>query len=520
MITKSEALASAIAALHSEFKGRHLFNPELLTVSRQFARDHEFELRDYAALLSGWPTATAKFKFTYGKYCVNALAEFGRDGAKNLQTVGCDQKLEWHFRQAALLVIAQRPENLDLSGIAWPLIMKVVEDPSVTGEVRAAALRAIWKNEREFLPKICDLFEAANLADSDNWLDQKWYDGKRLLLMAITALGGTTRIASALELLYLDNWRKKQDAEEAIASNIRINGGDHTIANVLAVHEGLSYDNKKSIWENLKNHSNDIVVRWALDRQTNAESPATSRHAKQVAEVCFDQLSSDNWGIRKQAADFLANAEYQAGLRKLLADPNQDRVARSWAAYTLSRIGAEPEELFPKETRQDDSLIWRCPIEIPIDDKMRNAIVYGYGHAGRDNSDIRFRLEWRFCDPYTKEHANEDRKRFVECLKQAGIKIESAVECGEHHHSGGGTYWVLGLDSNDHQNNIYLSTLGRYYYLVKVEDPQPIENAVNNAGFIQPPKDLLKQTFPNLNVYFFGTIEPLSIYDLLFFWQD
>ena len=54
----------------------------------------------------------------------------------------------------------------------------------------------------------------------------------------------------------------------------------------------------------------------------------------------------------------------------------------------------------------------------------------------------------------------------------------------------------------------------------KAPAPQHARRALERAGFRCLDADVLDLRFTGLAVYFFGAREPLSVRDLLFYWQD
>jgi len=512
--SKLKSLIDELVSFYATFKGRMLFSPERFTQYKQFAQQRAYEVEDYLELIDPNSSLEPEHQCVgYMRASVNAIASFD-DGANWLVKIGESDKYRWYVRQEAFLILGMLPPGLDLSNVNWKRVLNVLAQRDAEGEIRKAAIQAIAANNRtELLPEIQDIYRSANVEDG-NWVEGNWHDGKRDILMAMTALGDTSQLIEVIEYSF-DGWRhKREEAQTALERLGNLLGGAHEIARVLVAAQGRDFSSDQTIWNNLKDHPNAVVKRWAL-AQFSAESQEES------VEECIRELNNDDWGIRKQASINLIDAKPKERLNVVFRDPSQPRLVRSWAAFCLLKIGVGIDELFPSETRCDNTELWQRPFDFAIEDDLRNAIVLEYGYSSEQGTDVRYDLENAMVasDDRYKE-AESDRAIFISKLRENGIDVVRATECGEYHHSGGGTYWVLQLAEVENTNLLNVSTLGKYYSCLNVEAYNTVTQVAKELGFAEIKGELAKQIVPQLHVYYFGSRDPLSVYELVFYWQD
>jgi hypothetical protein len=178
--------------------------------------------------------------------------------------------------------------------------------------------------------------------------------------------------------------------------------------------------------------------------------------------------------------------------------------------------------------------------ETPIG--MRDAIVRAYVPHMAEGSDQRYKNEYASISapPYVTEL--EDREALVKVLESNGVKVSKLESAGEFNGQGEGYYSVLTLEQIEeyYTTTLFISNLGRFvardmvwfqqdHSYNMIDDELGFESKkrislcqqiVTQSGFSWPKEELLKSIVPNLNVYYFGSREPLPICDLLYYWQD
>ena len=453
---------------------------------------------------------------------------------------------------------AQAPRGLDDEDIRR--IAKVFEAAKETGEVRAAALEVLVAcDRRELLPRVERVRKRlAKKAGSEDW-----WGGERLASLACVALGDTARLNELLQGIF-NPWTFQRT--EALKTLERLAPGledRERLGLELASQAGLIQgEGEAEPWVTLQCHPEPAVVRWALQQMPIASDSEI--------KLCVRQLDSEDWGICDSAslrlsqdqtagkvADDVAIADRFAELQAAWMDTSLPQSARSWAAYTLVRCGRPVTELIEAVEQQSESRsLWRAPWPFEAPDEVRAAVLRWAGDTREtieQGTDVRYCLEFLYQREqpgwidYDEERATADRERLVEAIKAKGFSVPQVRECGEVHEQGSGTYWVVTLDDTTDSPLLYVSTLGPFLSAVRtrttrqgtgqsvswelgipMEQWQPGEQQMmqqcrelaEQQGFHWLEGALLGNVPPQLNVYFFGAREPLSISDLLYYWQD
>jgi hypothetical protein len=157
-------------------------------------------------------------------------------------------------------------------------------------------------------------------------------------------------------------------------------------------------------------------------------------------------------------------------------------------------------------------------IELPgVPPDVREAIVRQYTPGQRD-TDPRWLVEAACLepvpDPWESDVVEERLDRAAEALAAADLDPQEPVAAGEHHGTGSGTYDLIKTRTGP----IMVSTLGPFFSGTGA-DERAIA-ALRAAGFRHIDRALGDIRFEGLHVYFFGDRQPLTVQDLLFYWQD
>lgn len=157
-------------------------------------------------------------------------------------------------------------------------------------------------------------------------------------------------------------------------------------------------------------------------------------------------------------------------------------------------------------------------VEVPgVPPDVREAIVRRYT-PGQRGTDPRWLIEAALLDPppppgelYDLREERLDAAR--QALADAGLRPGEPVPAGRSEGSGEGTYHVIATEAG----KVWVSTLGPYF---RFEGDARVKTALQDAGFRHIDPELGETRFTGLAVYFFGSREPLSVGNLLFYWQD
>jgi hypothetical protein len=255
-----------------------------------------------------------------------------------------------------------------------------------------------------------------------------------------------------------------------------------------------------------------------------------------VARYGTDAVLADLGDQRPQDRVFRLRARHRAGedvvdaladpdpevahlAQSLISDPHRLRDylgtaptadARLWAAYALHRLTGDTAE-----TRAIHDAMGRPRVAVPgLDDELRRAVLHEYARRCERGSDPRWGVEALCAGPLSCPDQDDQLRRVAAALTAAGHVPEPAVSCGEWHRQGGGTYHVVPFG----EHRVTVSQLGRF--VAGDDGDATVRRALGAAGFrwIDDATGAIRVT--GLPVYYFGAREPLSVQQLLFYWQD
>jgi hypothetical protein len=203
-------------------------------------------------------------------------------------------------------------------------------------------------------------------------------------------------------------------------------------------------------------------------------------------------LADEERMVAREAYDRLADvSDNHAELVRMVIDQAPGHL---WALAVLAARGEPIDDHW--------AALARPRVDVPgLPDDVREAIVRQYVPGTRD-TDPRWMLE-AACLP---DRAPEDV--LTDALAAlAPFRPAPPVTAGEHHQQGEGTYHVVDTT----EGRVMVSTLGRFYWSENIPDLRGFRRIDDSLGAI---------VVTGLSVYFFGRREPLTVHDLLFYWQD
>jgi hypothetical protein len=177
-----------------------------------------------------------------------------------------------------------------------------------------------------------------------------------------------------------------------------------------------------------------------------------------------------------------------------------------WALGVLHRRGV------------DIAPTWRAlgSPRVPLDgvpDDVRLAIVRQYA-PGQRQTDPRWILEAACVALPPEPDSVVQLQRALDALTACGLHPEEPVEAGDVYQQGSGTYHQIAVDGG----SVQISTLGPF---ASIDTEAPgAEPALASAGFCSVETALGRIIFAGLHVYNFGARDPLTVGELLFYWQD
>lgn len=437
-------------------------------------------------------------------HCYRQLVQSDHD----VLSLSANPKIPWYIRQECLLALA-----LPICRINWDDVKDIVGDKTLENEIRIAAIELIVAHQkRDFV---------TFLKDVDETLAQDEYFGlelSRKVSLARLRLADLTMVVPVLRSL-LSPWSHKSlDAKNALEDVQIACGGPAFIARHIIKSMGHEPSSTTAdIWLQLQEHPEPAVRIWALKH-----APSFPKQQQK----CLDLLESSDWLVQKAASNWLIeNKSNLDPLLKMSDDTNLDINARSWAAITYIHLGGKAQRFAEPDVTKHNPFTVAWAFHAPA--SMRAAILKEYVPYMENGSDIRYLIEHTndVSPAYTSEVA--DRKKLLAALQQEGLDVTSCQSAGDANQQGGGTFWVIiGTLSND-IFTVLLSTLGPFARLryeqgneKHVAFAKALNGILSEIGIRLIDDELLSQTVPGLNIYFFGDRAPLTIADLLFYWQD
>lgn len=222
-------------------------------------------------------------------------------------------------------------------------------------------------------------------------------------------------------------------------------------------------------------------------------------------------------------ADLLgfADARLEALARCRDAPPSLtgDAAAACWALVAAARKAPCEATRLQIDTRWRQ--VGQPRLEHPgVPEDIRRAILREHLPAQRE-TDPRLLVEGLLSTAPTdarpsREPACPEQARSAHAaLDAAGFAPAAPVSAGAANQQGAGTYHVVATADL----SVKVSDLGPWV-MAESRLPAAVHRALTEAGLEILDDELLTRTFEGLPVYFFGDREPLSIEDLLFYWQD
>ena len=181
------------------------------------------------------------------------------------------------------------------------------------------------------------------------------------------------------------------------------------------------------------------------------------------------------------------SASADEALRRIAGDSGVGDNHRLWAIYTLLRMGIFADNLLAQIPNS------QIPLPEAIPQALRNAIVGEWARYDAPLSDIRWMIEGQ----QLSENGSYEAATLIELLRvelqAAGLQTGEAIDCGEYHAQGGGTYWLLPIatDEENIERYLYVSKLGPFvsyaiHVITRYENGSSVSYHLTNLGDIDP----------------------------------
>lgn len=457
-------------------------------------------------------TADHPVTYEFPMLLLGALTRVDHDGHVLVDVAG-DRAEPWFLRRVALQALGTRTRP-DLIA----LFRRVLRDDGTEGEVRAAALFALVAQGD---------VQSLDLIRSLSAREEPWFSAAGPLLEARGRLGDLTATRDLISLA-ADPWHHRSTAGQRglAALEARVGGLEPLVQ---ALQEAPPPPGLRELGHFPHPATLPLVERLhtlaTTDVMATVRSWATTGLVQlepaHAAAVLLQALRDPDWRVLKKASDALSALKTVpvAALHARVGTAELSLDERRWAARTLLLLGESPDLGSLPELQVT------LPAVVPRN--VRSSIARAYAQTAEAGTDVRWLIEALTLPRWTvteEQSILAEHERVVHTLRTAGVEVGDPIEAGEWHDQGGGTYVVLPLEGGD----LSLSTLGRFAaehawssdgtHTATLIDR--IRTALASVGWQWLDDDLLSVTVPGLNVYYFGSRNPLSVGELLFYWQD
>jgi hypothetical protein len=320
-------------------------------------------------------------------------------------------------------------------------------------------------------------------------------------------------LADRAELLpWLSHDDRRQDGDYGMAEAIlKARGvlGDRTSALELATLAASPWRHQRAAGEAgldalAARHGVETVMADLGDRPEDREFRIRMRH--RAGDDVTDALADPDRSVAYLAQSLMSDA---ARLRDYL-DTAPTVEAKLWAAYALYGITEDAAEI-----RRIYAALGHPRVEVDgLDEELRRVILHEYARGSQRETDPRWRVEALAAEPPIAPDTDEQLRRAIAALTEAGLTPSAPVSCREDHQSGSGTYYVIRYG----ERALFISTLGPFATGHNVD--HTARRALESAGFRWIDDTTGAIPVPGLCVYYFGDRGPLCVETLLFYWQD
>lgn len=375
----------------------------------------------------------------------------------------------------------------------------LLENPKVGSEIKERILDAIVNHKlKEFIPLLQSLHENKKLMEN-------WVFGKQAITIARGSLGDESAIKDIIRLYYksrANEYEYSKGNYEPLNKTINAIGSYERLIEILSADKGGTI-NQKLIWLTNKDN-NEFIRRWALEE-------LEQRNYKNIVALSLEKLGDSSWLVAMGASDILSKESANKELEQLIESIKINPEHRLFALYTRLRINVDYKKsihipTFPRK------------LNPKISPAIRETIIRNWVPNSRRESDIRLLIEEKLLPPVEEYKPNLTRA-FLQSLKEEGYNVSQCEDYAEDMGSGYSSFCFAKINSFSYS----FSYIGPYMGVnnnSRNKKAAEIISKAKNFGFNIIDKEIGSIIFDGLNIYFFGYEKPLSVGDLLFYWQD
>lgn len=501
-----------------------------------------------------------------------------------LSRLAINKKAKWYVRQKAIHLLGKGNCKSSLIELIRPLIGNSNNNFDGYSEIHKTFLKVICdRNIYEALPFIETQLLMLDTSSKNTEFDEYEENNKRRLLTIASASLGNEKVLTPIITLSYDDWSHTSiPAEEALQKLIKKIGINRAIAVLSGKEVKDSVLNGSR--ELIENSSNEFIRRWALETYLSAKDyePESENNIEFLTKLLVDESWYVEELLIKQLITIGSSAT--SFLKKHLKDNTQPLRSRYLAAYCILKTGGDiseamktvegiriplpsyiPEEIrdvivksWVPQAKPRTDFRWLIEYELLTKNNPSSAIQ----KAIQQNVDRKIFASGVSVIKYEENELNKTSLEIknkinllVSLLKNKGVNVLEVVDYAEEMGSGSSSVYLIKMEPDDIETSgngsektvtkrsdwLHISTLAPYIYYSRYEETRSADgtalmgaiknngsrknyaqyhDAAKKAGFTWLSDEQLTYVVQGLNIYFFGDRKPLSIKDLLFYWQD
>lgn len=422
----------------------------------------------------------------------------------------------------------------------------------------------VSSEQYEVLSSILNAIANNHITEALETIKRAYPNSKKIEILETRAKLGDKSVLKTIIAEQNNPWYKER-VNRAINALVEQIGDKEALTQLLKYYQTNTI--KEQYQELYQKSRNQEIRYWTITRQKNL-----------TPTELINILNDDNWSIQEYIAKQLIEhkEKINQALISTLDNKKVKNHAKHWIIYILIQRGEDTTALIQQ--------VADIKIKLPnyISDKMRKEIIKEWYTKAQPKTDIRwiiegYLLEKEVATPKLKEEEvkykkeiwstgcssiktiqdKEEKNNQHETLKkeliQHNIEIKENMDYAQSMGTGFSTFDIITLSdftkepdepldedvTEIYNDELYLSKIGnyaiaqtKYTSFYKGETQSSGDHSINQkreklyqqilekTGYTYVSPKERNFIFPELNIYFFGNRKELSIFNLLFYWQD
>ncbi|RVU86580.1 hypothetical protein EOL70_03800 [Leucothrix sargassi] len=469
-----------------------------------------------------------------------------------LLSIALNKQAEWYVRNNAITALNQKKSISHIKSLTSLLDFQFGEEGETSTVVETLFDTFVEHQIVDALEPIIEL-QKRNLTYLRNDEDAFCSMNNDVFTSARAGLGDETMLVKTIRHSFNDWYSVSERAKTALKLLLSMLSEERVFH---LLHDQYTSEKHLDRYLELAQKAKwPLVRRWALDQYLTHE-------LSEAQSTALITLLEDDWYVAKRVSDFIIDASHvnnETLLEHVRSNALSDK-AKYWLIFSLTKRDADISAA--------NSWVNELRITLPacISTQMRKTIVKKWSGSAQARSDIRWQIEAASLpSTETAETTGYDAvarvKQLIKLLEHHGISVESYVDYAEEMSQGDSTFYIIKMTADIRKEEFTefaereISTIGDWLLVSKLgpyidyqrhqktesfdednewcggssfsldevrdEKTQGIYRQVTQElGYEWLREEQLFTKFTGLNIYFFGSREPLTVRDLLFYWQD